>query len=178
VVARRYAKALFLFTEKRAEIGRALEDLKVTREVLAPGARVRTFLASPEVAPADKRRVLRGALEGRALPSVIVFLDLLLRKKRLAVLGEIADEYEALVERAQGVCHVHVVSAVPLTADERRRLEKTMEGYTQARHVRLDAEVDPDVVGGALVRIGDRLVDRTVTGLLGSLRRQLSHAVV
>jgi len=177
IVAARYARALFIVTEKRRETSTALEDLKSVREVLDPGTRAAGFFSSPEVRLQEKRRALRQALEGKALPVVAVFVDLLLRKKRLAELGTIAHEFEDLVERAQGVQRAHLVSAVSLTPPELDRLVPELERVTKCR-IKLTTEVDAAVLGGALVRIGDRVIDRTVRTLLESISKQLYEASV
>jgi F-type H+-transporting ATPase subunit delta len=176
-VSGRYARALFLLSEKRRETVAALEDLKGVQTLLAHGSPAARTLASPQVRLSDKRKLLATALEGRAVPSVVAFTDLLLRKKRLTLLPDIAREFEALVEHAQGIRRAHVVSAVALTTAERARLHTTLEAYTQSK-VRLTAEVDPTVLGGALVRIGDRVVDRTVRTLLEAIGHQLHEASV
>ena len=176
-VAGRYAQALFLLTEKRRETAGALDDLKSVRDVLGPGTPAAAFLAAPQVRLPDKRKALESALAGKVGRAVLAFVDLLLRKKRLDLLEAITQEYEALVERSQGIRRAHVVSAVPLEATERERLLKALEGYTKSR-VKLTAEVDPSVLGGALVRIGDRVVDRTVRTLLESIGAQLHEVSV
>ena len=176
-VAARYAKALFLTTEKRGETPRALEDLKSTVEVLKPGTPGGRFLATPEVGLADKRKVLQEVLGARALRTLVVFVDLLLRKKRLAELPTIAETFEALVEHAQGIQRATVVSAVPLTPAERDRLHEQLE-RTTGKRIRLAADLDPDLVGGATVRIGDRVIDRSVRTMLDSMARQLHEVRV
>jgi len=176
-VAGRYARALFIITERRRETVVALDDLKGVRDLLAPGSAVSSFLASPQVRLPDKRRLLGVALDGRAARSVAVFADLLLRKKRLTLLPEITREYEALVEKLQGIRRAHVVSAVPLDQADRARLHATLESYTRSQ-VRLTSEVDATLLGGALVRIGDRVVDRTVRTLLDSIGAQLHETSV
>ena len=176
-LAARYARALFLVTEKRRETAAALEDLKGVATVLAPGGRAGGLFFSPEVRLGDKRQALRHVLEGRAVPIVAVFADLLLRKKRLPELPTIVTEFEDLVERAQGIKRAHVVSAVALTSAETDRLVKELARITQGR-IKLTAEVDPDVLGGALVRIGDRVIDRTVRTLLDSISKQLYEASI
>lgn len=176
-VSGRYARALFILTERRGETAAALEDLKGVRDLLAPRGRVGSFLAAPQLRLADKRKALAEALAGRANRAVAAFVDLLLRKKRLTLLAEIAGEFEALVERSQGIRRAHVVSAVPLNKAERTRLLATLERYTQGT-IKLTDEVDASVVGGALVRIGDRVVDRTVRTLLESIATQLHEVSV
>ena len=176
-VAGRYARALFIVTERRGETVAALADLKSVRDLLAPGNAVSSFLASPQVRMPDKHKLLGGALADRALRSVAVFADLLLRKRRLDLLPAVFDEYEALTEKLQGIRRAHVVSAVALEKADRERLHATLERYTKAK-VRLTSEVDPAVLGGALVRIGDHVVDRTVRTLLDSIALQLHEANV
>jgi len=176
-VAARYARALFIITERRHETVAALDDLKGVRDLLVPGSAVSAFLASPQVRTPDKRKLLGDVLGGRVARSVAVFADLLLRKKRLVLLPEVAGEYEALVEKLQGIRRAHVVSAVPLVEGERSRLHTTLESYTKSK-VRLTSEVDASLLGGVLVRIGDRVVDRTVRTLLDSIGAQLREASV
>lgn len=176
-VAGRYAQALFIMTERRRETVQALDDLKSVRDLLAPGSRIEGFLASPQVRMTDKRKLLATALEGRVSRLVATFADLVLRKSRLTLIASITTDFEALVERLQGIRRAHVVSATPLAEGERTRLLEVIEGYTKSQ-VKLTTEVDPDVLGGALVRIGDRVVDRTVRTLLDAIGAQLREVSV
>jgi F-type H+-transporting ATPase subunit delta len=172
-VAGRYARGLFLVTERRRETARALEDLKALGPVLQHGSRFGAFLASPAVRPADKQAALRRGLEGKVTRTVVLFLELLLRKKRLPVFPGIVGAFEALVERSQGIQRAHVSSAVALTDAERHRLHGELERYT-GKKINLTSEVDPRLIGGALVRIGDHVIDRSVATLLRSIQEQLA----
>lgn len=180
-VSGRYAKALYLLSEKQAAkegtsfaglLDRTLEDLRSLAELVKPGTRFGDFLTHPQVPPADRRRVLASGLKGRALRSVEVFGDLLLRKKRLALVGQIAKAFELLAEKAKGLQRVQVVSAVALTAAELERLHRELE-RTTGKKITMMTQVDPSLVGGAYVRIGDRIVDRSVTTLLQAIASQL-----
>ena len=176
-VAARYARALFLVTERRKETERALEDLKGLLPVLADGSPASRFLASPGIRPADKREAIRRALDGRAIKIVAVFLDLLLRKKRLPEFDIVVREFESLVEKSQGVQRAHVVSATALVSAELERLHRELERYTGSK-IRLTQEVDAALLGGALVRIEDRVIDRSVRTLLDTMSRQLYEVSV
>lgn len=171
-VAARYAHALFLVTEKRGETDRALEDLRSVGVLADPAGHNGMLLASPLVLLTDKRTVMRRVLEGKALPSVVLFTDLLLRKHRFGELPLIVREYETLVEKKRGVQRATVASAVPLTDAERKRLHRELERMTGGT-VTLATVIDPTLVGGVQVRIGDRLVDRTVKSMLEAIERQL-----
>lgn len=185
-VAGRYARALQILTEKQsAKAGRAhipvleqtLEELQGLAQLLAHGTRLGKFVLDPQISPADRRRVLEQGLEQRVLPSVRVFADLLLRKKRIALLAAIAHEFQVIVERAKGLERATVVSAVRLTDGERDRLHRELERFTGKKIV-LESLVDAALVGGAYVRIGDRVIDRSVRSLLGSLAQQLYEVSV
>ena len=176
-VAARYARALFIISERRKETAASLADLQAVGGMLAPGSRAARLFASPEVRLPDKRELLRGMLERRAARTVVVFIDLLLRKKRLDDLAVIVSEFEALVERAQGIQRAHLVSAAPFRKAELERLQAELEAATQST-IRLTTEVDPQLIGGALVRIGDRVIDRSVRTLLGAVAAQLHETVV
>ena len=176
-VAARYAKALFIVTERRKETVAALADLLAAGAMLAPDSRLARFFASPEVRLPDKRELLRRALEQRAVPAVTEFLDLLLRKKRLRDLPMIVTSFEALVESSQGIQRAHLVSAVPFSRAELARLQERLEAQTHAK-IKLSTEVDAQLLGGAQVRIGDRVIDRSVRTLLGAIGARLQEARV
>ena len=180
-VSVRYAKALQILTAKLAAkegqpvlaaLERTLAELRSVAELVRPGSRLGSFLGNPQVSPADKRRVLETGLQGRALRSVAVFADLLLRKKRLRFVNEIAVEFQKLVEQEQGLQRAQVVSAIPLERAEVSRLHAELE-RTTGKKIVLTESVDSSLVGGAYVRLGDRIIDRSVKTLLETISHQL-----
>jgi F-type H+-transporting ATPase subunit delta len=176
-VAARYAKGFFLFTEKRQETAQALGELQGMVHVLKPGSAAERFLASPVVLLAEKRKALEHGLGGRVSHGVAIFLDLLLRKKRMHEFPVVVSEFQALVEKSQGILRAHVLSAVPLEPVESDRLHRALEKLTAAT-IRLESEVDPELLGGALVRIGDRVIDRSARTLLRAIAERLQHTSV
>lgn len=185
-VAARYARALQILTEKQAAkagqpalpgLEAALAELQGLVGIVAPGTRAGRFLLDPQVSPLDRRKVLEQGLQGRISPGVRVFADLLLRKKRIGIIAAIAHEFQVIVERVKGLARATVVSAVPLNDGERQRLHGELERVTGKKIV-LEAQVDASLVGGAYVRIGDRVIDRSVRSLLTSLANQLYEVSV
>jgi len=185
-VAGRYARALQLLTEKQAAkngkpllalLEQTLVELQGLAGLVAPGSRLGKFLLDPQISPVERRKVLDHGLHGQVLPSVRVFGDLLLRKHRLPLAEAIAREFQAIVERAKGLERAMVVSAVPLTAAEHERLHGELERFT-GKHIVLEAQLDASLVGGAYVRIGDRVIDRSVRSLLGAIAQQLQEVSV
>lgn len=171
-VGRRYAHALFLVAQKRGDLPGTLEDLDALLAVFRQQPRIGDFVRSPLVNADEKRLVVQRSFAGRVRPWVLEFLYLLLRKKRGAVFDEAVAEYRTLLEEWQGLQRVEVVSAVPLTDHEVRRVHAELERLTK-RTVKLETRVDPALVGGLYARIGDRVIDRSVRGLLATLRERL-----
>ena len=185
-ISGRYARALQILTEKQVAksgeglvpvLERTLEELQGLAGIASPDTRLGKFLYDPQISPADRRKVLDHGLQGKVLPSVRVFADLLLRKKRFHMIASVAYEFQAIVERIKGLGRATVVSAVPLTSAEQKRLHADLERYT-GKKIFLDAQVDASLVGGAYVRIGDRVIDRSVKTLLQSLAHQLYEVSV
>jgi F-type H+-transporting ATPase subunit delta len=172
VAAERYARALFMIAERRGEIFEALEGLKRLRALFAADPRLGRFLRSPFVPLERRRGLVRAELRAGLLEPVADFLDLLLRKKRLALFDGAVDEFETRVRAWQGLQEAEVVSAVPLTEEEATRLHAELERITGLT-IELARRVEPALVGGLYVRIGDRVIDRSVRGLLASLQERL-----
>ncbi len=185
-ISARYARAMLILTEKQAAkagqslipvLERTLEELQGLAGIASPDTRLGKFLLDPQISPADRRKVLEQGLKGKALPSVQVFADLLLRKKRFTMIASVAHEFQAIVERIKGLERATVVSAVPLTDGEQQRLHTELERYTGKKIV-LNVQVDASLVGGAYVRIGDRVIDRSVKTLLEAIANQLYEVSV
>lgn len=185
-ISARYARALQILTEKQAAkagqglipvLEQTLEELQGLAGIASPDTRLGKFLFDPQVSPADRRKVLDQGLQGKVMPSVRVFADLLLRKKRFQMIASVAHEFQAIVERVKGLERATVVSAVPLEEAEKQRLHAELERFTGKKIV-FDSQVDPSLVGGAYVRIGDRVIDRSVKSLLEAIATQLYEVSV
>jgi F-type H+-transporting ATPase subunit delta len=172
LVAERYAHALFLVAERAGTIFEALDAMRLLERRMAADPRVAAYFRSPLVPLARKREMMREGLGAGLLPLAARMGDLLLRKKRLALLAGVVESLETQVRRWQGLQEAEAVSAVPLTEDERKRLHAKLE-KTTGLTIELKTRVDPELIGGLYVRIGDRVHDRSVKGLLHSLEERL-----
>ena len=171
-VAERYARALFLIAEGRGRGPEALDELQGLLGLVHADPRLGPYFRSPLVPLARKRALLRGELATGPFPPVASLVDLLLRKKRLGLFPAVVDEFEQRVRRWRGLQAAEAVSAVPLTADQLQRLRARLERVTGLT-LELETRVDPGLIGGMYVRIGDRVIDHSVKGLLASLQDRL-----
>ena len=173
-VARRYARALYQEAEARGAVERTDEDVQALREALDASRELTALFESPVVAREKKEAVARRLFEGKVGDLTMRFVLLLLEKEREDLLPAVARAYGALRDERLGVVEASVRTARPLGFDETRRLEETLAQRT-GKQVRLRMEVDPALIGGLVVRIGDKVYDRSVRHQLGLLREQLHH---
>jgi F-type H+-transporting ATPase subunit delta len=129
-------------------------------------------LANPAV-PGERRAAVLGDLLGdRVSRPVQNLIQLMLRRRRVEELPRVAAEFRRLDDDRQGLTHATATSATELTPDEIRALTERLEQSTGGR-ISLDVQVDPSLLGGLVVRVGDRLIDGSVRGRLERLRSQL-----
>jgi len=174
--ARRYAEAAF-------EVAMRDGTLDVWRRELDASAIrlgdewVMRVLSNPAV-PIDQRSVAVAALlERTASRAVQNLVQLLLRRGRIEQLPRVAAEFRRLDDRRQGVTNATATSAEALQPDEIEALTTRLEQSTGGR-IALDVQVDPGLLGGLVVRIGDRLIDGSVRGRLERLRNQLTSGAL
>ncbi len=171
-VARRYASALLAQAKRRGRVVEQRDDLNRAVAVINASGQLRAVLRQPLVTEERKKAVLGEVLSGAVDPATLGFLNLLVDKRRIALLAEVRQEFETLVREYQNVALATAVSAVPLTQPQIVALEKSLEART-GKDIELKTEVDPSVLGGVLVRIGDTVLDGTVRGNLLRMREQL-----
>ena len=177
IIARNYADTLLELAERHGgrsaveEFAAALDRLdEVVRE-----PRVREFLATPRVPAEAKKGVLRAALEGRVPELFLRFVLLVVDKRRQRLLGDIATQYRARVDELLGRVRVAVeISHAPdaeLQDEVRRMLEARL-----GKAVIPTFTVEPELLGGLVVRVGDEILDGSVKSRVQHLRRRLLEA--
>ena len=175
-IARRYAQALFMAAEKKSAIEAIGADMKAVFELdQKSNEGFRLMLEAPQVPTEHKFAILESVLRPRVHPLVVEFFKLIMRKKRAFNLRDVVEEFERLVEDHQGVVRARVTSAVPLTDEETRRLVAELEGAL-SKKVRVVQSVEPEILGGLVVRVGDRIADKSIRSMLARLRDQLLGA--
>ena len=168
---RRYAEAAFQVAMRDGTVEAWRTELESATAVVGDERALRA-LANPAI-PLDQRSVAVAALlKGLASDPVQNLIQLLLRRGRIEELGRVAAEFRRLDDRRQGITHATVTSAAPLTPDEVRALTARLEQSTGGR-IALATEIDESLLGGLIVRVGDRLIDGSVRGRLERLRNQL-----
>jgi F-type H+-transporting ATPase subunit delta len=177
-IARNYAETLLELAKRNGGIataesfGTALDDLAA---LLEGEPRIRGFLETPRISADAKKDALRRALDGRAPELFLRFLMVVVDKRRQGLFGQIARAYQTLIDEALGRTRAQItLSHAPdaaLQADIQRALEARVGGPVVPAF-----RVDPELLGGLVVKVGDEVLDGSVRSRAAGLRRRMLEA--
>ena len=175
-VATTYAEALYEAAADADAIGPVASDLAGFAQAVEDSPELRSVLDNPEIDTRAKKGAVSALTDG-ANPVVAHFLQVLLDRGRMNEFPAIVQAFQDRVARAEDRLEVEAVTAVPLPDDLRERIVKRLEEKTGSA-VDLTESVDPDIVGGLVLRIGGAVVDGSVRHRIDELREALRHAPV
>jgi F-type H+-transporting ATPase subunit delta len=171
-VARPYAKAAFAQAQADGRLA-AWSGALARAAAAVTDERVRALFGSPKVTAAQLAELVGGVAGSELDEKGRNFIALLAENKRLPFLPEIAQIFDALKDDAERVVDVHITSAVELPAAEGAKLTEAL-ARRFARTVRVESDIDPSLIGGAVVRAGDLTIDGSVKARLARLARELT----
>lgn len=172
-VARIYAEALLGAADKRHQTQEVLEQLEeLVRDVLARDSAFAQFLGSAVVGRARKHEAIRRAFQGKINEVLFHFLLVLNDHDRLDIIRETAVLMRDIFERRAGHMHVEVTSAVALDDGQRERLRRELHDKFHREPI-LSVRVDPDLLGGLVVKVDDWVYDGSIRARLERIRNQL-----
>ena len=171
VSARRYARAVFELDEKD-QIAEWQADLDKIIDI-GKDETIAAYLENPNIHFEDKARLLHERL-GDVNPMVLNIVYVLLIRSRLDMLPDIAAEYQRLVDDYRGIERAEVTTALPLDDEMREKLRQEI-GKLIGKKVILKTEcVDPDLIGGVVVKVAGKLLDGSTRGKLAALKKEIS----
>jgi F-type H+-transporting ATPase subunit delta len=172
-VAAKYAVAMFRAAQHAGELERISDDLKAVSDLLKKDPRLKDFLESPQVSEKEKKDLLALSLKPSISPALFSFLVLVLEKHRIHYLQSMAEEFERLFKENQGIVDARLITARELDRTLRDRIREELEKHTGKR-IQVHTHVEPGLIGGAVVMVGDKVIDRSVRHQLDRLREQMS----
>lgn len=176
IIAERYAGALFELADEQHALDQTARDLEALKGLLTSSPELRAALRNPLFDSAQQGGAITEIAKAAGLsPTILKFLGVLARNRRLFALDAIADAFLAELARRRGELTVDVSSAQALTADQAARLTEKLN-QTLAAKVRINAKVDPSLLGGLVVKIGSKLIDSSIRTKLVGLERVMKGA--
>lgn len=172
--ARRYARAIFELAGERGQVDEWADRLARVRGVLTL-PEVRAVVRTPSIAVQRRQELVATLLEEQTGREGVNLAKLLIGGGRVDELDGIIEEYSRLADEAAGRLKASATTAVELRPDEAERLARELS-QRLGREVNVTATVDQKVIGGLVVRVGDRVIDASVATRLQQLRRKLAGA--
>jgi F-type H+-transporting ATPase subunit delta len=173
VAAKRYAEAAYLLARESGN-GDAWSTGLTAIAALFGDERAQPLFESTLVPPSQKLALVERALAGLD-PLVLNLARLLVRRRRTSLGPQITEAFQGLIDQAKGISHATVTSAVPLLPNDRRAVEQKLREITGGEVI-IETEVDDSILGGLVVRIGDRLIDGSTRSRLIALKQRLEGA--
>jgi len=173
-IARVYADALFGVAKDKGKLDVIREQLGQFADALSENKEMQLFFFSPYFSSAEKEQGLEKAVGGPE-PELLNFLELLLEKHRMPVLFRIRRNYESLWAKENKRLGVTVTSAVDLDPEIAKRIGSEIEEQT-GNKVELESRVDPDILGGLVVQVGNMVLDTSIRNRLEKLRKSVARA--
>ena len=169
--ARRYARALFESTADDKQREQLVYDMNRVVE-LNSDATISYYLSNPRISFNQKSQRLTDML-GTTNPLLPKLVGVLIAKHKMNILAGIADEFQRLLDNQRGIERARVISAVPLSDDIQAALNRRLARLF-GKDIVIDLTINPSLIGGLVVRVGDKLLDGSTKTTLDSLRKTIS----
>ena len=173
-IAQVYARSLFEAATDQDKLDEIREQLGTFADAVAESHDLQVFLFSPYLSTEEKKQGLRRAIEG-ADEAFLNFLDLVVENHRMPAIFRVRREFDELWEEENQLLPVQVTSAVPLDDAIVQEIGSTI-GEQTGKQVELSSHVDPDILGGIVVRVGNSILDASIRNRLEQLRKQVAKA--
>lgn len=171
-LAHKYSRAIFLLAQEDGKLEEYGEELKRLSDDIESVPALKAFLGSPMIPTAAKKETAEKCFGGEYSPMITNFFYLLIDKKREMLLEEIARAYESHANEARGIVVADVTTARTLSDGVMERLKDKLAEVT-GKKIKLRPHLDPALIGGVVVRMGDKRVDGSLIGRIQALQAEL-----
>ncbi|HUQ28814.1 MAG TPA: F0F1 ATP synthase subunit delta [Usitatibacter sp.] len=172
-IARPYAEALFRTALEANALGPVAESLELAAAIERQEA-MRAVLLNPKVSGEQKKEIFTAASGGRLHPIMVNVLALLVDRHRELLIGSIADQFDELKNEHEKVVRARITSAQPLTDEQRADIVGALE-RRYGKKVEAEVDVDPQLLGGARVQVGDQVIHASVRDALAQMASALTR---
>lgn len=177
-VAKRYAIAIFEIAKENNAIDQIKDELQVVGEIFENTNLNETFFEQPRVSESEKKEFVKTTFQGKISNTLLNTLFLLIDKKRENILFKLVEEFVKLTNLEQGIAQAMVYTAKPLTDAQQVAFEATFSKASGKGKLTIKNIVDPELIGGFKVRIGDRIYNGSVINQLKRIERRMINGNV
>ncbi len=175
-IAEPYAQALMSLAQSDKMTDQIGEDTRSLLALLGESEDFRLLISSPLVEASKKKAVIGQVVQGQVQPYTLSFLMLLVDRGRVMVLPEICKQYQTLLRQLKQAVLAEVTSAVELSDEQKEAIRQKVRATTQASEVELETRVDPELLGGVIIKVGSQVFDASLRGQLRKIGLKLGAA--
>lgn len=173
LVSKTYGKALFELAVEENKVDVFMEEIAEIRQILAQNTDFTKFMNHPKILKEEKIQVLENIFKNRISDELTGFLTLIVTKDRYGEIDAILDYFLTEIKKFKGIGIAYVKTASELREEQKARVEQKLLETTSYKRMEMHYDVDSELIGGMVIRIGDRVVDSSIKTGLSELTRQL-----
>lgn len=173
LVSNTYGQALFELAVEEGKEELFLEEVGELKKILSDNPEFNSLMNHPKILKEEKLAVIDQVFQGRISDELTGFLHLIVSKDRYGEIDAILDYYIEQIKKLKGIGIAYVTTAAALSEAKQKEVEEKLLSTTSYRQMEMHFRVDEDIIGGMIIRIGDRVVDSSIQTKLFELKRQL-----
>lgn len=174
IIVRRYARALFDVSLNEGRMETVGRDLEYINDLIHSAPDLLHVMQDPVISVDKKKDIIKRIFTGSINDTTLDFWLIMIGRFRGAMIRELKTRFDELINEYRGITTAEVVTAVSLDESQRQGLAERLSAVT-GKKVIMDMKIDPSILGGVVVRIGDTVMDGSVKGYLGDLKEKLSR---
>jgi|LGVF01.1.fsa_nt_gb F-type H+-transporting ATPase subunit delta len=177
LVAKTYSQALFEFALESDSLDNISEEFKFVVNSFNTYGDFFELFKSPKISIDERKNIINEVFQEKISAEMLNFLFVVLDKRRANEIINVNKEFNKLVDEYKGIAQAFVKSAIELDEDEKKELISELSKLT-GKEIRLKTAIDPDVIGGVYIKIGDKVIDGSVRNKLNVIKEELKQIIV
>ncbi len=173
LISKTYGDALFELAVEQGKVDALLKEIEQLQHVLSENEEFGRLMNHPKIIKEEKIQVAKNVFEGRMSDELLGFLTIIISKDRYRDIDAILDYFIAEVKQYKGIGVATVTTAVPLRVEQRMKIEQRLLDTTSYKKMEMNYLLDKSLIGGMVIRIGDRVVDSSISTKLNELQKEL-----
>jgi F-type H+-transporting ATPase subunit delta len=174
LVEKRYAEALIRIGIEQNNLDQLKQDLGDVKKIVSSSKELCGVLASPSFKSKDKKEAVKVIFANSISDTMMKFLCLLIDKGRISQVSEIFSQYTLLLDEIKKCLNIQVVTAETIEDSLLNQIGEKLRNKYGSNEVKIDHSIDPSIIGGIIVRVGDKLIDGSLKGKIETLAEQLA----
>ena len=169
LIEKRYAEAMIKISKEQKSIDETQAELEQVAQIIDSNIELKKFINNPSMNSSDKKAVVEKIFNNQLERHTISFVKLLIDKSRIKRLNGIVKEYAELADAIRSCVNVEVTTAVDIDKEQLSRIGQKYKEQYKGKEVKVKHIIDPSIIGGVIVKIGDEMVDGSIKGKLDGM---------